>query len=142
MVLWDEVLKRLLRRGKVYAAAVLSSEGELLLSIPELKIAPHEGEGLSKAVICNYDCCFKLKFNGTMFTCFHKAKNTLVGCAEETVLVGKKVHDVFIVGLSYADSPGSCIYEVTEFAKTVRRHDFKVGSRRSADMSVTSQSNT
>ena len=127
---WEDALKRLLRRGKVYTAAVLDPDGCTLASIPDLLIAPGEGEGLVKAATCNYACSFKLLFAGTCFTCFHKERNVLVGCAEETVLVGKKMQDVFIVGLARSDSPGSCLYEVTEFARSLRKSQRKSGSRK------------
>ncbi|PVD23092.1 hypothetical protein C0Q70_16354 [Pomacea canaliculata] len=128
MLHWEDVLKKLLRRGKVYAAAVLDHDGRPLLTMPELVIKPEEGEGLVRAVTCNYRFAFKLLFNGTLFTCFHKDKNIIVGLADETVLVGKEVNGAFIVGLALSDSPGSCIFEVTEVAKTVRKRVFKAAA--------------
>ena len=125
MTEWEDTLKRLLRRGKVYAAAVLDPEGHTLASIPDILISPEEGEGLVRAVTCNYACSFKLLFAGTCFTCLHKDRHVLVGCAEETVLVGKKVQEVFIVGLARSDSPGSCLYDVTEFSRSLRKSERK-----------------
>ena len=112
MTEWEDTLKRLLRRGKVYAAAVLDPEGHTLASIPDILISPEEGEGLVRAVTCNYACSFKLLFAGTCFTCLHKDRH---------VLVGKKVQEVFIVGLARSDSPGSCLYDVTEFSRSLRK---------------------
>ncbi|KAK7100356.1 uncharacterized protein [Littorina saxatilis] len=126
MAHWEDTLKRLLRRGKVNAAAVLDSDGRILAALPELSITAREGESLVKAATCNYACCFKLLVNGTLFTCFHKDKNVLVGCADGMVLAGKKARDgVFVMGLASSDSPGSCLYEMTELARVLRKSERK-----------------
>lgn len=131
---WKYVLRRLLRRGKVYAAAILDHSGNPIISIPEMKISAPEGEGLIRAVGCAYDCTFTLPLNGTRFTCFHKAKSpVLMGLTDELMFVATIVDQgVFTVGLARTDSPGSCIYEMEEFARIVRKKHYQTSSSKAA----------
>ena len=129
MTAWDNTLKRLLRRGKVTTAAVLDLEGRVLAAVPELASSSLQGrQGLVRATASNYAGTFKLSFGGTCYTCLLKDRSTLLGCADSTVLVVRKVLDVVLLGMASSDSQGSCLYEITEVAKVIRRSEKKKGS--------------
>lgn len=54
-----------------------------------------------------------------MYTCFTHGSNKLVGRNGEKVLVTQKTNTCVVVGVAVDDTPGSCMYEVSELSRAL-----------------------
>ncbi|KAK6188064.1 hypothetical protein SNE40_004328 [Patella caerulea] len=119
---WEGLLSRLTNRGKVETAAITNLEGEVLASTADWHISTTETVGVLKAVCSNYGSLIKMKISDDLYTCFrHDNCDTIVGKAEDKVLVAHKCQQCMIIGFADVESPGSCIYDITEFGKHIEK---------------------
>ncbi|ESP05213.1 hypothetical protein LOTGIDRAFT_227877 [Lottia gigantea] len=119
---WESLLDRLTSRGKVETVAITNLEGEVLASTADWDLTDGETIGILKAVSSHYDSLIRMKITDTMYTCFrHDNSETIVGKAENRVLVAHICHQCMVIGFSDIQSPGSCIYDITEFGKHIEK---------------------
>lgn len=120
---WKDLLCRLTKNGKVEKAAILSHDGHIILACSrDFKLNEKDARSLANAVSAKYYSLMTMKFCDNYYTCFrhNDDKDTLVGKADDEVLVVHKIHDITIVAISHPETPGSSIYEVTKFGSKLR----------------------
>ena len=117
---WNDLLRGLIKRGKVENAAIINFEGEIVAISDQWKISPGDAVGLLNATLSTYPALTKLSISQHTFTCFtHGSNGTIVGRADSHVLVAHRSEKFIVVGVSDPEAPGSCIYEVVEFGKHI-----------------------
>lgn len=120
---WKDLLSRLTRNGKIEKAAIFHHDGHGLLACSkEFHVTEKDIRAAVCAVSAKYSSLMTIKFWENHYTCFrhNDDKDTLVGKADEEVLVIHKIHDIVIVAISHPETPGSTIYEVTRFGSKLR----------------------
>ncbi|KAL3867949.1 hypothetical protein ACJMK2_040791 [Sinanodonta woodiana] len=117
--IWDSYLDELTKTGKIQRAALIDPKSSVLAASPGLKLTEGEVAGVLTALSHKYTYLIRLNIGQEIFTCFQNVHNTdvLIGRAENQMLTIQKCKDFVVVGLAEFDSPGSCIYEITKFAK-------------------------
>ena len=116
---WEYVLSLLTKNGKIERAAIVTENGTVTSS-PSPDFSENDINCLRCSMSGSYSSLMKIKFCGTTFTCLpHGDDNdTIVGRAGDEILVAHKCSNgVLIIGLGHVETPGSCLYEVTSFAK-------------------------
>ncbi|OWF56331.1 hypothetical protein KP79_PYT08287 [Mizuhopecten yessoensis] len=120
---WNELLCRLTKNGKIEKAAIFHHDGHTVLACSkDFKISEKDIRAIGCAVSAKYSSLMTMKFCDNYYKCFRHSddKDTLVGKADEEVLVVHKIHDITIVAISHPETPGSSIYEVTKFGSKLR----------------------
>lgn len=121
---WKDLLYTLTRNGKIEKAAIIDSEkNSVVASSFDFKVADSEINTISCALSGKYSSLMKMKLWQSFFTCFRHGDdtNTIVGKADDEVLVAHKCGDILVIGISHAETPGSSIYEVTKFGNRIKR---------------------
>lgn len=117
---WKDCLSRMTRNKKIEKAAIISNEDKVLCCSSEFKLCDNDISGFHNAF--SGQAMMRLKLCGNCYTCFRQNddNNTVVGKADNEILVLHKCRDFTIVGVGHTDTPGSCIYEVTRFGRRMR----------------------
>ncbi|KAK3090081.1 hypothetical protein FSP39_008998 [Pinctada imbricata] len=115
---WEYVLSLLTKNGKVEKAAIITEEGTKF-STSEKDFTEKEISTIRCCLSGCYNSLIKLKICGTVFTCLRHCDttDTIVGRAGEEILVAHRNNGTLVIGVGHVETPGSCLYEVTNFAK-------------------------
>lgn len=117
-----DLLVKLVNRGKVDSVVLANLDGEIIAATPSCPVKASEVAAALTATHSNYTAMTKMTFCDDVFVCFHHDnRGTIVGRADDKVMVAHKSSQYLIIGLSYVESPGSCLYEVTEFGKHIKK---------------------
>lgn len=120
---WKDLLYTLTRNGKIEKAAIIDADNSVVASSLNFIVADSDINTIYAALSGNYSSLMKMKLWKSFFTCFRHGDdtNTIVGKADDEVLVAHKCGDFLVIGLSHAETPGSSIYEVTKFGNRIKR---------------------
>ncbi|CAL1540322.1 unnamed protein product [Lymnaea stagnalis] len=120
-----KLMQELLVRGKVQQVAILEQDsGKVLVSLPPWTLSDQDSVGLVKAVSHSQEIMLKLTIGREVFTCFKHGRNKMVGRHGDKVLVAQETNTCVVVGLADDDTPGSCLYEVTELSHALMDKDW------------------
>lgn len=120
---WKDLLYTLTRNGKIEKAAIIDADNSVVASSLNFIVADSDINTIYAALSGNYSSLMKMKLWKSFFTCFRHGDdtNTIVGKADDEVLVAHKCGDFLVIGISHAETPGSSIYEVTKFGNRIKR---------------------
>lgn len=120
-----KLMQELLVRGKVQQVAVLEQDsGKSLVSLPPWTLSDQDSIGLVKAVSHSQEIMLKLTIGREVFTCFKHGRNKMVGRNGDKVLVAQETNTCVVVGMADDDTPGSCLYEVSELSHALMDKDW------------------
>lgn len=110
---------KLTRNGKIEKAAIVDKTGKIVACSSNFTVKDCDINAIKCALSGQYSSLVKMKFGNEMFMCFTQCeeKDTLLGKYEDEILVAHRKNGFLVVGIGYSDTPGSCLYEVTQFAK-------------------------
>ncbi|KAK0052166.1 hypothetical protein Bpfe_018496 [Biomphalaria pfeifferi] len=119
------LMQELLVRGKITQVGIIDQDtASLILSLPAWNLSTADIIGLIKAAGNTQEIMLKLNIGREMYTCFKHGANKMVGRVGEKILVAQKTHTCVIVGIADHDTPGSCMYEVSELANALMDKDW------------------
>uniref|UniRef100_A0A2C9M1E3 Profilin n=1 Tax=Biomphalaria glabrata TaxID=6526 RepID=A0A2C9M1E3_BIOGL len=119
------LMQELLVRGKITQIGIIDQDtASLILSLPAWNLSTADIIGLIKAAGNTQEIMLKLNIGREMYTCFKHGANKMVGRVGEKILVAQKTHTCVIVGIADHDTPGSCMYEVSELANALMEKDW------------------
>lgn len=123
---WRNLHLKLTRNGKIEKAAIVDKSGKIVACSPDFSLKDSDINTLNCALAGQYSSLVKITFGKGVFTCFRQCEenDTLLGKNEDEILVAHRQNGFLVVGIGYSDTPGSCLYEVTHFAKRFKSKRF------------------
>lgn len=126
------LLLKLTRNGKIERAAIIDKAGKIVACSANFTFKDSDVKTLNYALSGQYSSLVRMKFGNEMFMCFRQCEDndTLLGKNGEEILVAHRKNGFLVVGIGHSDTPGSCLYEVTRFAKRFdsKRYSCKIVS--------------
>uniref|UniRef100_A0A0B7ASL2 Profilin n=1 Tax=Arion vulgaris TaxID=1028688 RepID=A0A0B7ASL2_9EUPU len=115
------LMQELLARGKVRQVAVLEQEnGAMLVSLPPWILLHKDAIGLIKSVSSTIETIVKLSIGREMYTFFKHGRDKVMGRSGDSILVAQRTDACLVVGVADDNTPGSCLYEVSELARALK----------------------
>jgi hypothetical protein len=119
---WADLLYRLTRNGKVEKAAIVDQHSHVIVSSRGFNLTKEDLNSIRSTFYGSHSTLMKVKVQGELYMCFRHGTptNTVVGMAEEDILVIHRVAGLTIVGLGHTTTPGSCLFEITKFSGEIQ----------------------
>lgn len=119
---WPDLLYRLTRNGKVEKAAIVDQHGHVIVSSHGFNVTKEDLNSIRSAFYGRHLTLMKVKVHGQLYTCLRHSTptETVVGQADDDILVIHRAAGLSVVGLGHAGTPGSCLFEITKFASEIQ----------------------
>lgn len=128
-MLFRSLINRLLARGKVESVAILDLDGNVLVRSENLDLSQRDVRTILSALKAGERTSasiglMKIPLRDTTFTCMFQAASNglpgpLVGRADDLMFAAVKTSKCVVIGFSDLESPGSCIYEISEMGRVL-----------------------
>ncbi|BFZ00114.1 hypothetical protein BsWGS_03153 [Bradybaena similaris] len=114
------LMQQLLGRGKVQQVAVLEQRnGCMVTSLPTWHLTHRDQIGLVKAASVTLETMLKISVDNEHYTCFKHGADKIVCHSGDSVLVAQTTISCVVVGRASDNTPGSCLYEVSELVRAL-----------------------
>lgn len=114
---WGEIIENFKMEGQLKMAVIFDSSGEKIAETEGTTMTSTEAISLLMSLSTISSNIYGLFLMGSKFRCFHVDKDTLIGQADDNVLVAHRKQNLLICGISSLDSKTSCLGAVKNFVR-------------------------
>lgn len=118
----EQHVERLLCTGKIEQVAIIDFSGNILIRSDGMDIDLKDAETILRVLESADTSLVKIKIGKQDFRCFKDSVTSFVGRADYDFVCACLSVDFVVIGISDANSPGSCIYEMSRFVKRCYRN--------------------
>lgn len=118
----EQHVERLLYTGTIEQVAIIDFSGKILIRSDGATIEQQDAVTILRVLESADTSLVKIRIGQQDFKCFKTSANSFVGRADYDFVCACVSVDFVVIGISDANSPGSCIYEMSRFVKRCYRN--------------------